>query len=210
MNKTAAVFGAIWGVFALVFSLFLFLAIFAPDTVASSNFAPFGNSVLLYYDGTSFSVEAWALAIGAFGLGALGLIGAGTVRHRHIMAGIFLLVSTVGMLVVSFQPFLVGEYSLLGDAAAFFGYGLLEQILAVLVTLLITLLGFLGSLFALAAKPKSAVQPPPAAVQPVAAAAPPPPPAQPTVSSAEPLPDVPEAQPATAQAETPPEDKPAE
>lgn len=162
MNKTAAVFGAIWGVFALIFSLFLFLVIFAPDAALSSDLAPFGNSVLFYFDGSSFEAGAWVIAAGAFVMGALGLIGAGIVRQRHIAAGVFLLVSTVGMLIVCFQSFLVGEYSVLDDLAGFFEYGPPEQILIVTLTVLITLLGFLGSLFSLAAKPKlSSPQPAP-------------------------------------------------
>jgi hypothetical protein len=173
MNKTAAVFGAIWGVFALIFSLFLFLVIFAPDTALSSDFAPFGNSVLLYFNGSSFEAGAWAIAAGAFGLGALGLIGAGIVRQRHIAAGVFLLISTVGMLLVCFQSFLVGEYSVLDDFTGFFEFGPPEQIFIVTLTVLITLLGFLGSLFSLAAKPKLSrpqpiPQPQPIAAQPVA------------------------------------------
>lgn len=175
MNKTAAVFGAVWGVFAMVFSLFLFLVIFAPETLRSSDFAPFANSVLAYYDGALFGAEAWAIGVGAFGLGALGLIGAGLVRQWHIIAGIFLLISTVGMLILCFQPFLVGEYSVITDSG-FFEYGLPKQILAVLLTVLFTLLGFLGSLFSLAARPKLSV-PRPAAQTAAAPAAPAPAPA---------------------------------
>ena len=190
MKRTAAVFGSIWGGFALIFSLFLFLMIFTPETAPGSDFAPFANSVLAYFDGSAFGAAAWAIAVGAFGLGALGLIAASIVRQHHIAAGILLLVSVVGMLLVCFQSFLVGEYSLLDDFIGFFEFGQPEQIVALLLTVILTLVGFLGSLFSLVSRPMHTV-PQPTAFS--ASAEPVPAEAEPVVSAVPAEPAVPEA-----------------
>lgn len=156
MNKTAAAFGTIWGVFAMIFSLFLFLVIFAPADMQSTDFGIFGSSVFAYYDGTPFGIEAWAMAAGAFGLAALGLIGAGIVRQHHIFAGILLLISSVGMFFVAFQPVFLAINNNPGSILLFVSKSAPEAALALLVTILIGLLGFLGSVFSLAAKPRLA------------------------------------------------------
>jgi hypothetical protein len=160
MKKAAGVFGAIWGTFGLLFSLFLFLAIFAPQVVQDTGFAPFGASVFAYYDGAAYSTGAWVIAGSAFALGALGLIGAGIARHKHIAAGLLMLFSSVGMLVVCFSPFLIGEKGLFRGLVTLMKSGAQETVLTFLLTLLILLLGFFGGLFALAARPGK-----PAAVQ---------------------------------------------
>ncbi len=154
MNKTAAVFGTIWGVFAMIFSLFLFLVIFAPADMLTTDFGIFGSGVYAYSDGAAFGIEAWAVAAGAFGLAALGLIGAGLVRQRHIIAGLLLLVSNVGMFVVAFWPVMLVINNDPGSIFMFVSYAAPEAALVLLVTLLAALLGFLGSIFSLAAKPR--------------------------------------------------------
>ena len=199
MNKTAAVFGTIWGIFGLFFCLFLFLVLFAPTEVQGTGFEMFSTSVKAYYSDGAFATEAWIIAIGAFGLSALGLIGAGIVRQHHITAGIFLLISNVGMLVVAFQGFLIGENSVFRNFVAFLEERPPETVLTLLITLLITLLGFFGSLFSLAAKPRLS-RPQPAAM-PVSA----PPAPQP---AAVPVPAPPAAEPVQAQGSAPPEAEP--
>lgn len=177
MNRTAAVFGTIWGIFALLFSLFLFLNLLAPAAAEGTSYEVFSGCVRAYYDGAEFGIEAWAIAAGAFGLGALGLIGAGLVRQHHITAGLFLLISNIGVLVICFQSFLVGSDGILNHFAAFLYAGAPETVLIALITLLITLLGFFGSLFSLAFKPKLSSSRPAQPVAPVQPAAP----AQPAV-----------------------------
>jgi hypothetical protein len=216
MNKTAAVFGTIWGIFGLFFCMFLFLILFAPAEVQGTGFEVFGASLKAYYSDGAFAMEAWIIAIGAFGLSALGLIGAGLVRQHHITAGLFLLISNVGMLVVAFQAFLMGENGVFRNFVAFLEEGQPETVLTLLITLLITLLGFFASLFSLAAKPRlsrpqhaAAPQPAPPAGEPVKAPEPAPPAAEP-VKVPEPAPPVaepvvaqaqPEAEPVAAQAQ---------
>ncbi len=155
MTKTAAVFGAIWGIFGLLFSLFLFLNVLAPAEAQGTGFEVFSASVRAYYDGASFASEAWFVAAGVFGFAALGLIGAGIVRQHHLIAGIFLLISCAGLLVVGFAPFLTGKDGIFNDFIVFLHNSSPETVLAALIILLITLLGFVGSLISLAFKPKA-------------------------------------------------------
>lgn len=201
MNKTAAAFGTIWGVFAMIFSLFLFLVVFAPVDMQCTDFGIFGSSVFAYYDGTAFGIEAWAVAAGAFGLAALGLIGAGIVRQHHIFAGILLLISSVGMFIVAFQPVFLAINNNPGSILLFASKSAPEAALALLVTILIGLLGFLGSVFSLAAKPRlarHATRPEMARTRPAFV------PAQSASRTAAPQPPAPDPAPAPAAAQTQP------
>lgn len=152
MKKTGAIaLGAIWGIFGMLFGIVVLIILFLGQDAFYSlgDLAMFGVCLFSSADISGFTAAAYIIAIGGFALIILGMIGFSISRRHNIAGGTLTLISVIGVFFLYYLP-LTFTYSG-GVLAHIRDARTTEQIIVVaaaLLSLLVTMLGLIGSILA--------------------------------------------------------------
>lgn len=154
-KPVSTVFGALFGIFSLLFSFVVLFVLFDPldaisvlgpfISLAACLLNPAANIII------SLNHGAYIIGLGGFVLSIVAICASGMRRH-YITSGVLLLISTIGVFVLYYYPLLFGfNGGLIGSLlSGGFDFGASTEAAVLMVialaALLFTILGFIGAI----------------------------------------------------------------